>query len=81
MWFRMNAAELVGNAIISLIMSAVMSVFMVAMNAGFRADYLWAVFDNWILGVAVSFPTALVVVPPIIRWQSRHQISQSQKTR
>ena len=68
-------AELAGNAIISLAMSAVMSAFMIAVNAGFGSGYFRAVFFSWLLGAAVSFPTALVVVPPVIRWQLRHRTS------
>ena len=71
MAFGYTTAELAGNAIISLAMSAVMSVFMIAMNAGFGPGYLRAVIFSWLLGTIVSFPTALVVVPPVIRWQSR----------
>ncbi len=72
MALRFTVAELAGNAMISLVMSAVMSVFMIAMNAGFGPEYLRAVAFSWMLGTVVSFPTALVVVPPVIRWQSRH---------
>jgi hypothetical protein len=68
-------AELAGNAIISLVMSGVMSVFMIAVNAGVGPGYLRAVSVSWILGAVVSFPTALVVVPPVIRWQSRQRTS------
>ena len=75
MAFRYSRAELAGNAIISLVMSAVMSVFMIAVNAGFGSGYLRAVIVSWLLGAIVSFPTALVVVPPVVRWQMRHRIS------
>ena len=65
--------ELGGNAIISLVMSAVMSVVMIGVNAGFGPGYLRAVVFSWILGALVSFPIALIVVPPVIQWQSRHR--------
>ena len=68
-----TSAELAGNAIISLIMSGVMSAVMIAANAGFGPGYLRAVGISWVIGAAVSFPTALVVVPPVIRWQTRRQ--------
>ena len=77
MAFRYTTAELAGNAIISLVMSAVMSVVMITVNAGFGAGYLRAIFFSWMLSAVVSFPTALVVVPPVIRWQSRHRASAS----
>ena len=69
-----TAAELCGNLIISLTMSGVMSAVMIAVNTGFGSGYLRAVAVSWILGAVVSFPTALVVVPPVIRWQSRHRV-------
>ena len=45
-------AEFAGNAIISLVMSAVMSVFMIAVKAGFGSGYLRAVFFSWLLGAS-----------------------------
>ena len=75
MAFRYTRAELAGNAIISLVMSAVMSAFMIAVKAGFGSGYLRAVIVSWLLGAIVSFPTALVVVPPVIRWQTRNRTS------
>ena len=73
MTLRYTTAELAGTAIISLVMSAVMSVLMVAVNAGFGPGYIRAVLSSWLLGAVVSFPTALVVVPAVIRWQSRYR--------
>jgi hypothetical protein len=63
MWFRDTTAELAGKAIISLVMSAVMSVFMIAVNAGLGSGYPQA-YRQRDPGAVVSFPTALVVVPP-----------------
>lgn len=59
----------VGIAIISLVLSVVMSAFMVAVNVGFGSAYGVAVLINAGLGFVVSFPTALVVVPLVVRWQ------------
>ena len=49
MAFRYTRAELAGNAIISLVMSAVMSAFMIAVNARFGSGYLRAVIVGWLL--------------------------------
>ena len=64
-------ADFAGNAIISIVMSGVMSAVMIAANAGFGTGYIRTVAFSWLIGSAVSFPTALMVVPPVIRWQSR----------
>ena len=74
MAFRYSRAELTGNAIISLVMACHV-VFMIVVNAGFGSGYLRAVIVSWLLGAIISFPTALVVVPPVIRWQTRHRTS------
>ena len=71
MAFRYSRAELTGNAIISL----VVSVFMIVVHAGFGSGYPRAVIVSWLLGAIISFPTALVVAPPVIRWQTRNRTS------
>ena len=76
-----TARELGGNAIISLVMSAVMSSVMIGVNAGFGSGYLRAVVTSWMLGALVSFPTALIVVPPVIRWQSRYRTASAEAPR
>lgn len=65
--------ELGGNSVISLVMSAVVPVVMIGVNAGFDPSYLRAVVFSWILGALVSFPIALIVVRPVIQWQSRNR--------
>jgi hypothetical protein len=65
--------ELAGDDITPLIMSGVMSVFMIAVNADVGVGFLRAVIVVWILGAMVSFPAALLVVLPVMRWQSRRQ--------
>lgn len=59
----------VGIAIISLVLSVVMSAFMTGVNVGFGANFAAAAMINAALGFIVSFPTALVVVPLVVRWQ------------
>jgi hypothetical protein len=60
-----------GGAIISGAMSGVMSGVMIAINIGLTPDFLIGWLRSWGIGFVVSFPTAQLVVPPVIRWQMR----------
>ena len=46
-----------------------MAAVMVAVNVGFTKIYLPAFLASWLLGVVVSLPTVVVIVPLVIRWQ------------
>jgi len=63
--------SLAAAAFISLLMSGVMSGVMILFSVGVSSDLpvLW--MRSWGLGFLVSFPTARLIVPPIIKWSQR----------
>jgi hypothetical protein len=63
--------EFAGLAIISFVLSGVMSAFMTGFAMGLRPGYVGAVLVGWGIGFVVSYPTAIVIVPPVVRWQMR----------
>ena len=65
--------ERLAAAFIALVMSGVMSAVMIALNLGFSAAYPRAWLTSWGIGFLISFPTARLIVPPVIRWQRRQQ--------
>ena len=64
-------AARVGAAAISIVMSGVMSGVMVALNGGLGPQFPMIWLKAWGVGLLVSFPTASVVVPPVVRWTAR----------
>ena len=64
-------AKRISAALIAFVMSGVMSGVMIALNVGLGPDYPAAWLKAWALGFLVSFPTASLIVPPIMRWSSR----------
>jgi hypothetical protein len=64
-------AERLGAAMISAVMSGIMSAVMIALNLGFGPEYPGVWLQSWALGFLVSFPTARLIVPPVVRWQQQ----------
>ena len=60
-----------GAAAFSLVMSRVMSGVMVALNSGLGPQFPIVWLQAWGVGLLVSFPTASLIVPPVVRWTSR----------
>ena len=65
-----EGAQRTGAALIAFVMSGVMSGVMIALNAGLGPAFPVAWLKAWALGFVVSFPTASLIVPPIVRWTS-----------
>lgn len=59
--------------LISVAMSGVMSAVMVARAMGIGWGFPIAWIDAWLIGLAVSFPTASVIVPSVMRLTKRLQ--------
>lgn len=66
-------ADRVGAGVISLAMSGVMSGLMIGLNAGLGPDFPVTWLKAWALGLVIAFPTARVIVPPVVRWQLRYR--------
>ena len=47
-----------------------MSCVMIALNAGLGPAFPLAWLKAWMVGFLISFPTASLIVPPIVRWIS-----------
>jgi hypothetical protein len=76
---RPGWVEFAGLAMISFVLSGVMSAFMTAFALGLKPGYPGAVLLGWGLGFVVSFPTAILVVPPVVRWQFRQNARKATK--
>lgn len=50
-----------------LVLVSVMSFTMVSITTGWTANFLFMFARNWLIGVVVALPTALLVNIPIVR--------------
>ena len=64
-------ADRLGSTVISIVMSGVMSGVMVVLNGGVGPHVVEAWLKAWAIGLLVSFPTATLIVPPVMRWSGR----------
>ncbi len=51
-----------------------MSGVMVILNGGLGPDTFEAWLKAWAVGLLVSFPTAALIVPPVVRWTKRLRV-------